>query len=170
MRKLIVSIVFLGIVNSIHSQNSSWENIEIKCENVNLSPVNENYLNKVKVGEIASRVISLQNTVAQFNPLESSLYKSKKCYITFKREKGKIVANFDRNGKLLNSYERFENVIFPKSVQKAIYKEYPGWYMLNNIYIIDYTHNKEVKKMYKVRIGNGLSKKNIKLDEVGNYL
>lgn len=172
MKKFLIGAMILGFAGLGHSQNSFEDLREFEMKLGNESPVNTNYLNKVEEGTVAPKVLNLQQIVANFNLLESSIFTgNEETYeVAFKHANSRVLTTFDREGKILCSYEWFKDVIFPTPVRNSIYREYPGWLVLSNEYLVSYTHNMGTKKVYKVKIGKGNLQKNLKIDAEGNIL
>ncbi|MBM1105978.1 hypothetical protein JQC67_07515 [Aurantibacter crassamenti] len=173
MKKYFIYTFILSFTVAIYPQGdfSSLEQ-KIKLENVISSTLNSTYLNKMQVGTVSPTVLNLQNTVALFNLSKSSIFKgSGKTYrVNFRKSNGKISAIYDGQGKILESYGRFTNVIFPIPVRNTIFNQYPGWYVLGSVYNVFYTQGNDVRKVYKIQIGNGVRKKNLKINQEGNLL
>ena len=171
MKKVLIGLCFLGFANLVHPQESDRGQKEIKLEGVSVSPINIDYLLHVHDNAVAERVLNLQHKVASFDLTKWPQYAGPGTYeMTFKQPEGKILAVFGRNGKIVQSYERFKNIIFPIAVRNGIYREYPGWTIENNTYVVWYTENRDAKKIFKVRLSKGELKKRIKIDASGNLL
>lgn len=172
MKKLLIGAMILGLASLAYPQSSTAGPEEVELGGVTVSPFNLDYLYKVKEGTVAPKVLKLQHEVASFDIKTSDLYKgSSKTYrFTFEQSDGRISATFDGQGKIMHSYERFRNVIFPMSVRNSIYKEYPGWFIQNNTYIVSYSQDGKLNKTYKVRIGKGNLQKKLKIHADGRLL
>lgn len=173
MKTLLISAIILGFVTGGYAQgNSNRLNLKIKKENPKTASINSNYLSKVSKGTVSFRVLELQNSVADFNLLKSPLFKGngKNYLVSFGKTNGKIYVTFDDHGKVIYSIGQFRNVVFPKPVQRIIYKTYPGWYVLSNSYNSNYSNNGDVENIYKVKIGKGQLQKRLKINEQGKIL
>ncbi len=172
MKKLFIGAMILGLATLAYPQNAKNGLGEVELEGVTVSPLNNDYLHKVKNGNTAPRVLELQTKAAKFDITEFHLFNGRaKAYkITFKRPYGKILATFDGTGKITHSYERFKDIASPELVRNFIFSKYPGWTVESNIYVVSYSHDGDVKKTYKVRIGNGDLQKKLKIDADGNQL
>ena len=84
---------------------------------------------------------------------------------------GKILAAYDKNGEIIRTIERFQNVKLPKDVRNAVYKRFPNWSLEKDVYLVNYHKNNEkVSKQYKVKLKNGKKVMRVKLAEDGNFL
>ena len=174
MKKLFIGILFLGFVNLTYSQSFDTKETNMKLEGDQVSPVNITYLNKVSDYTIGRRVLSLQEEVANYNITTTSEFKGKTNvnHLSFLGNKGKIWATFNNRGKLISSYERYLNIVFPKPVRNSIYMKYPGWNILGNAYVVSYSHLEQgdVKKFYRVKIKKDYLIKRLKIDIQGKLL
>ena len=123
------------------------------------------------------RVKQLELETAKFDIKEARNYDPnfETIQVVFKQSTGKkqpkdiIKATYDKNGKITNASEKFNNIVLPPAVRSSIYKDHIGWDMKKNSYQVSYRPGKEVKKVYKVQLKNGKLKKNLKLDSEGRY-
>jgi hypothetical protein len=90
--------------------------------------------------------------------------------ISFYIPEGKILAAYDKDGKLIRTIEKFKNVKLPKAVSLAIAERFPNWSMTSDVYKVSFHKNNDVaKKQYKVSLENSDKKMKVKLDEKGNF-
>lgn len=84
--------------------------------------------------------------------------------ITLKSGQGFLKADFDEDGELVRTYQRFENIPLPLDVRRELYVAHKGWSMTENKYIASGRGEMLEKEMYKIKIENGSRSQNIKLD------
>lgn len=82
--------------------------------------------------------------------------------VSFITKKGHLNASFDKNGELVRTTQRFEQIPIPMAVWNEIYKENVGWTMVSNLYTASGKGNKINKELYKVKLANGNEIKRIK--------
>jgi hypothetical protein len=58
-------------------------------------------------------------------------------HITFFILEGKILAAYDKDGKLIRTIERLKNVKLPMKVRGAIVKRFPNWRMVEDVYRVN---------------------------------
>jgi hypothetical protein len=165
MKKLILIILVLVLSNQVYSQI-------IELPEVNIIAVNYKYLNAVDSEENSLTVQMLEEKVAMFDLKNSEYYNDEydTHYISFYIPDGKILAAYNKDGKLIRTIERFKNIKLPEKVQMAIAKRFPNWSMTSDIYkVIFHKDNDDAKKQYKVRLENGDKRMKVKLDEEGNF-
>ena len=174
MKTLLVGLLFVGFTSLAFAQ-SNGEVQEVKLAAVVISPLNVSYLNNVQDKSTPEVVRQLENKAARFDITESPVFdKNFEAYeVIFKEsstKEGLIVATYDNEGKILKSYEKFNNVTLPPTVRNAVYKQYPGWSIQSDTYLVSYYSNKNVKKEYKLKIRKDIKKKTLKIDTDGNMI
>ncbi len=170
MKKLIICLLSLGLFSLGTAQTK-----EIKLENVTIRPLNLNYLKKVQDKETPEFVKALENRAARYDITESPVFKREfdayeVVFDAIKKDgaDGTIMATFDQNGKILSAIERYKNVSLPKSIRDVCLQEYPDYKIHKDFYLVSYDYDENsVKKIYKVQMRNGTSKKNLKIDANG---
>ncbi len=171
MKKLLIGIYILGLTNLAYSQYLNG-GLEVELEGITVTPLNIDYLHKVKEGTISKKVLNLENMAAEYDITKSPLFNNHIPYynINFTQPNGQILATYDGRGKLVRSFERFKNIAFPIPVRNSIYRAYPGWTVKGNTYLVSYYHNKDLKKVYRVQLGKDGLKKKLKIDSMGNLM
>lgn len=168
MKRLIFCLMVLGMI----SQNYGQEINDGMLDEVVVRATNYKYLNTVGTREATTTVNELQKKVAQFDLKESEFYQDD--YDTYKVyfyiPNGKILAAYDKDGNLLRTVEKFTDIALPQDVLTAVAKKYPGWSIYKDVYLINYSSDKQAKKTYKVRLENGVRKVHVKTDENGVFL
>lgn len=165
MKKLIFSLMAIGFVYQMYAQ-------DIKLPEVIISAVNYKYLNAVNTEDSDPSVTRLEQEVAFYNVKESDLYEDD--YDTYMIEfyipDGRIVAAYNSNGELLRTIEKFKSVKLPKDVRDAVFTRFPNWTLDKDVYYVNYDVNKDVKKVYKIKLRNGNEVMRIKIDAEGNFM
>lgn len=173
MKKLLIGIFFLGLTNLAFAQASSEERGALELEGITVMPANMGYYTNVVNGGIkAMKVVELQKTVASFDITKSSIYDDKKrlYHLEFNHKDGNILTTFNRNGRIMKSFERYKNIPFPLTVRNSIYKAYPGWFAEANTYIVSYNSGEDSKKVLKVKLAREGRTKRIKVNTQGKIL
>lgn len=169
MKKLLVGLLTIGLTIPIYSQVIKTEQLS----EVTVVATNYKYLNDVNSEEVASIPVQmLERKVAAFDPTSSDFYLDEfdRYNISFYIPDGKILAAYDRNGKLIRTVERFRDINIPTSVKRAVLERFPEWTITKDVYRVNYSDKKGSKKTYKLVLANGDEKLRVKTDEDGNFL
>ena len=169
MKKIVFGLLVLGLTTQVYSQIIKTE----KLSEVTVYAANYKYLNDVNTQEVASIPVELlERKVASFDVKNSDFYQDDyELYnITFFIPEGKILAAYDKDGKLVRTAEKFKNINLPNVVKKSILDRFPEWTITKDIYLVNYHANKGVSKKYKLKLENGDKTLRIKVDEMGNFL
>ncbi len=87
-----------------------------------------------------------------------------------RNEKGTLTATYNQNGKLVRVVEKYENVTLPDKIIFSVFKNYPGWGIVNDKYLYTQADGDVLKKQYKLKIKNGNKTKRITLSPSGEIL
>ncbi len=167
MKKLILGLFVLGLTIQTFAQVRDETLSEVV-----VYAVNYKYLDDVGDKDLDVNVKMLEQKVASYDLKGSELYYDEYDIYTvaFYIPDGKIVAAYDRNGKVIRTIEKFKGVKPPSSVLKAVTKRFPGWAISKDVYLVNYHQDKGTKKVYKLTLTNGDKKMKIKTDDKGNFL
>ncbi|MFD2562740.1 nicotinate-nucleotide adenylyltransferase [Aquimarina rubra] len=145
---------------------------EEKLPEVVIMDTNYKYLNEVGSEEAAVPVELLHKKVASYNVKNSDVYKegNNSYEVSFRIPDGKILAAYDKDGKLLRTIERFKGVRLPVAVMKSIYGRFPGWKISDDVYLVSYHKDNKVTEKYKIKLENGDKLIKVKTDSDGNFL
>jgi hypothetical protein len=169
MKKAVIGVMMLGIASLGYSQGANSTMEEVKLVGVEISPINESYMDKVADGTISQRVLELERKASRFNIKESRFFNpSGLSIVKFRQNNGNMLATYDGNGKILSTKEKYRNLPLPTDVRNTIFRENPEWTMHSNAYLVSYDHGKEVKKEYRAQIRKGNLKKNFSITVDGN--
>lgn len=169
MKKLLFSLLALGSVIPMQSQDIKTQELS----EVVVYATNYKYLNSIDTEEEASIPVEmLRRKVAAFDVKGSEFYQDDyDVYnINFFIPEGKILAAYDRDGKIIRTAERFKDINLPISVKEAVLDRFPEWTITSDIYLVSYHDEKGIKKSYKLKLENGDKILRVKLDETGNFL
>ena len=139
---------------------------------VEVLATNYKYMNIVDNSEAAVSVQLLEDMVAKFDVKSSEFYEDGSDYykVYFYIPEGKIVAAYDRDGKILYTVEKFKNVALPNDVAASIAERFPGWKIAKDVYKVNFDADLGAKKQYKVVLENGKKTIRVKVDEEGTFL
>ena len=164
MRKWIFGMLFLGFASLLYAQENETSLRAVELEGVTVTSPNFAYLASVQDRSTPETVKGLERKVASFNLKESPVYnRIDKAYeVFFSNSKGKIVATYNDEGKILSSFEKFGDVMVPAHIRRTVYNAYPDWEMSKNTYLVSYYKDEGVKKTYHFQISKGEETKNLK--------
>ncbi|MBJ7881768.1 hypothetical protein [Gelidibacter salicanalis] len=84
--------------------------------------------------------------------------------VTLSSQKGFMVANFDKKGNLLKTYQNFNDVLLPYDMRNQLYNSYKGWTMTKNKYKATTKGVILNKETYRVTLQFGNRKQHVKID------
>ncbi|MCM8570417.1 nicotinate-nucleotide adenylyltransferase [Gramella jeungdoensis] len=166
MKRLLIGLLVLGLSPQLFAQVRELSEVTVYATNYK-------YLNDVNTEEVASiPVKELEAKVANFNVKESEFYHDDydEYVISFYIPQGKILAAYDKDGKILRTAERFKNINLPLAVKNAIVGRFPGWTVTEDNYMVIFYDDRGSYKKYKLKLQNGEKTLRVKLDEKGNFL
>lgn len=168
MKKIIIALAAIVFAGNAYCQVVKEE----KLAEVVVTAVNYKYVNQVGTKDAALPVKLLERKVANFDLKNSDIYNDEYDYYTvsFYIPDGKIVAAYDKDGKIIRTIERFRDINLPQDVRKALVKRFPGWTIEKDVYKVTYENKKGAKKTYKIKLVNGDKKLRVKSDAEGNFL
>ncbi len=169
MKNLLIGLFVLGLTSLGFSQNTNIEIEELNLDDVAISNTNFNYLEKVQDIALPVSVTSLENDASVFNVRGLPEFDGRKdpFRVTFKGNKGHIIADYDRYGKIVKSSERYDNIALPVDLVKAVLIQYPKSTFLKVAYSVDYEDSKSVEKFYKVQISKDGKIRDLKIKPGG---
>jgi len=143
-----------------------------KLSEVVIAATNYKYLNKTGLENASIPVSLLEQKVASFDLKNSDFYQDDYDYyeITFYIPEGYILAAYDKNGEILRTAERFNDVALPQEVITAVAKRFPNWVLKKDVYLVSYYESGNISKKYKITLENEDKRMKIKTDAEGNFL
>lgn len=84
--------------------------------------------------------------------------------VTFKSEQGYLSANFDKDGELVKTQQRFKDIPLPLDVRRELYMANKGWTMTENKFIAAGRGEILEKQLYKIKMEKGNLSRKVKLD------
>jgi hypothetical protein len=164
MKKFVVGLLVMGLTSPVFAQVTELPEIEITA-------VNYKYLDAVDTEDTDRNVKMLEETVAMYDLKNSELYSDEydEYEVTFYIPDGRIVAAYNKDGKIIRTIEKFKNVKLPKAVRESVFKRFPEWTLAKDVYRVTY-HKDKAKKVYKVVLENGDKTMRVKTDEIGDFM
>ncbi|HEY4628918.1 MAG TPA: hypothetical protein VIH02_06540 [Flavobacterium sp.] len=157
MKPFIIILFFLGSIITSYSQNkkdSDSEEESLKSEQLPAVVIRS-------AGKDFSVYLTDQNPDASVRGLEKEFisYNLGKDYegfdtylVTMETLNGSLAATYNENGKLIRVVENYKNVKLPSKVIYSIYKEFPGWQIINDKFLYTQENGDIIKKQYQLKI------------------
>ncbi|MFD0836001.1 nicotinate-nucleotide adenylyltransferase [Mariniflexile aquimaris] len=165
MKKLIFGLVIFGFTAQMNSQSIELKEVEVVA--------NYNYIEATNTGMEALPVQRMQAVVKDYKAqnIEKDNLGEIAYSMSFYNSDGKVIADYNTEGKIIRTTEKYKNVRLPLEVLQAISKSYPNWTILEDTYYVSYQHDKGVtKKVYKIKIMNDNKVLNIKTNHSGDFI
>jgi len=168
--KTFKSIVVLALLIAGATLRSS---AQIILPEVRIIASTYKYLNATDNREMSQPVRMLEFKAASYDVKKSEYYDDDYdgYYVSFYIPDGKILAAYDKEGKLLRTAEKFKNTKLPAAIKEAVGQRFPNWRIAQDIYQVYYYDQKEqADKTFKLLLENGDKRLKIKLNEKGEFL
>lgn len=168
-------VIFLVLAFATAAGNAQ-ELIELQEARVNYNPLSSS---ATKVGNAFSYTVvetyrgefekdplgfvkkhfDIQQIINEFADNNYSSYE-----ISFKSRKGSLLAEYDQNGKLVSTSQKFKNIALPNIICHQLFREHKGWAMVDNAHIAKSRNGKIKQNYYRITMQNGNKKRNVKID------
>ena len=171
MKNALIGLLILGFTSLTFAQkNGNVASVELA--EVNITPLNLSYLNKVQDATTPTQAIELENVASRYDITEAEIFDRQfEAYeVVFKEGTGSIIATYDKSGRILSSLERFKDVALPPLVRISTVQNFPGWLISHDNYLVSYYENKDVSKMYKLKLRKDKKRKVVRMDIHGNIM
>ena len=160
------SLFIFGLTTQMYSQTIELEDAVIS--------INYKYLNAIDsipsikvVKKLEEKVLNYKNdNLTDLYEDEHDIYN-----VSFYIPEGKIVAAYDKNGKIIRTIEKYNNIRLPLVVMQAISKRFPNWSIVEDVYLVKYHCDADsLKQVYKVKIKNEDKVMSIKTNQKGEFI
>ena len=168
MKKIILSLIILGLVFQGYSQKFKTEELS----EVVIAATNYKYLSATGLENASIPVALLEQKIASYDLKDTDVYNDEydSYVVSFYIPEGKVLAAYDKDGTILRTVERFENVQLPREVFTKIAQQYPNWIITGDAYLVNYHNHRGINKKYKITLKNGDKRIKVKCDPEGNIL
>ncbi|MFS4481613.1 hypothetical protein ACKGJY_01230 [Hyunsoonleella sp. 2307UL5-6] len=97
---------------------------------------------------------------------EDDIYK-----VTFEINGGTIIASFNKDGKIVKTFEKYNNIKLPQLVMQAISKKYPNCSILEDVYVVKYHCDDDLlNQEYRVKIKSKDTVITVNTDTKGTFI
>lgn len=145
---------------------------QIALPEVKIFATRYKYLDAVDYKGQPQPVRLLQEQAATFNIKDSPYYQDDydSYFVSFYIPDGKILAAYDKNGKLVRTAEKYKNIQLPSAVTDAITGRFPNWSISNDVYLVNfYDTGGKSRRRYKLLLENGDQRIKVSTDENGKF-
>jgi hypothetical protein len=169
MKTLIVLLLLVGFISTSQAQQiTELEETKVKFapKAVKISSNLDNYNFVVEesfAGEFIKNPIEFMKENFDIKAFITSI-DNDEFLVTFKSSKGYLEANYDKDGTLVKTSQRFNDIVLPLKVRRALYKNNKGWTMVQNKYMASGKGERIDREVYKIKLVNGNKKQNIKIN------
>ncbi|WP_369766237.1 hypothetical protein [Flavobacterium sp. WC2429] len=160
MKAYIIAMFAFGITSLSYSQdimNDDTEDVSYKVENLPAVVIKS-------AGTDFSVYLPDRNPDNTIRKLEDEFiaydlgkdYEGYETYLVVMEVKdGSLAATYNEKGKLIRVVENYKNVKLPSKVIFSVYKNYPGWQIVNDKYLYSQKEGDIQKKQYHLKIKKG---------------
>lgn len=137
-----------------------------------VTAVKYKYLSAVTNKELPQPVRFLERRAAEFDIKNSEYYDDEydEYSIRFYIPQGYILATYGKDGKILRTAEKFQNIALPKTVAQAVANRFPMWSIAEDVYRVTYQEENGATKTWKVLLKNGDQRLRVKINEQGEFI
>jgi hypothetical protein len=156
--------LFIGFVFSAYAQ--------VLLPEVVVPAKRYKYLSSVDNKELGEPIKILEYNAAAFDVKSSAFYEDEydEYFISFYLPNGYILATYDKDGKILRTAERYQNVALPSAVSKSLIQAYPDWSVPKDVYLVNYEEQKGSTKIWKLVLTKEDKRIRVKLNERGEFI
>ena len=164
--------IALTIAALLTSVLISAQNIELPETIISL---NYKYVDLTDTNIVPDHIKNLESEVLNYDHKKqlSELYDDEfdTYSVSFYVPKGRIVAAYDKDGKIVRTIEKYNNVRLPLVVMQSVSKRFPNWGIVEDVYLIKYQSDADsLKHEYKIKIKNDEQVLTVKTDEKGMFI
>lgn len=168
MKTLIISLSLLLLSGLGHSQiiqlseaKVGFEPVALEKENSFRVDVKENYAGEFEKDPLLfmEKNFDIQTFIELVRKENVESY-----HVSFRSRKGSFTAEFDEEGKLIETSQKFRNTRLPREISQQLYREYKGWTIAKNVHLASGKHGKLDSSVYLVTMKNGNKKEKLKID------
>lgn len=166
MKKILLGLFIIGLTTQVKAQTTELAEAVIS--------INYKYMDAIDGEHMPTHIQKLKDEVLNYNHKElSKLYDDEnEIYnVSFNIPEGKIVVAYDKKGKIIKTFEKYNNVRLPLVVMQAVSKRFPNWQIVEDVYLIKYHNEKDsLLKQYKIKIKNADKTLAVKTNDSGTFI
>jgi hypothetical protein len=130
------------------------------------------YLSAVDNKELAQPIQLLERKAAVYDVRNTDYYDVAydNYFVSFYLPQGYVLAEYDGNGKIIRTAEKFNNISLPQALKEAIATKYPDWVLTGDTYKVSYNDANGAKKAYNLVLEKGDKRMRIVMNDKGEFL
>ena len=139
--------------------------------------INFDYLKDMSLQRSSSKISEFQNMIASYNIQNLAVFKSDKktTYdVVFKETNCHVETTYDASGKIVSSFENYNNIKLPTQLTLEVIKAFPNWRILKSQQYIEYKHLTGPESTFVIKIKKDKKSKVLRFkqtnDDVNNYV
>lgn len=166
MKRVFLVLMLAGLTSPLMAQDP------IELSEVLIRGTNYQYLDAVDHSVAPMTVKFLEKEAARYRAEGGDLYEDiyDTYTVSFFIPEGKVVAMYDRDGRIVKTIERYKNVQLPSDIRAIIRINYPDWKIVKDMYHVNYNEGTETIKYYVLKLEKENDVLRVKIDDNGNYL
>lgn len=155
MKAYLIALLVIGLVNISYSQDKKKnDNAIVGIENlpaVVIKSAGEDFSVYLPDRNADQKVRKLEDSFIAYNLGKD--YEGYDTYLVYMEIKGgTLSATYNEKGKLIHVVENYKGVKLPSEVIYSVYKNFPGWEIINDKYLYSQKEGDIVKKQYNLKI------------------
>lgn len=167
MKNALVCLFLLGFLATGQAQVIQLEETKVKAPGAVLVKGESSLEIKISesyAGQFASNPLRfVKENFDMKSYINGSDEKHDSYQVTFKNNKGSLEAIYDEKGDLVQTSQRFKNVLIPMAMRRDLITHHKGWNMTGNSYSAYGKKDLLDKEEYKISLSDGKKNKNIKI-------
>ncbi|AVR46315.1 hypothetical protein C7S20_14160 [Christiangramia fulva] len=175
MKKLIILVWILGFVSVSYSQKviqlqeakvtyePSAKVLYEKYDNGNVVlKLQEAYVQQFRNDPVKFLInnFDMQAYLNEYNSMNNNLD------VTIKSKSGYLKANYNKYGELVQTSQKFKNVLLPREIWNDVFASHRGWTMTKNVYTARGKGSAIDAQSYIITMKNGKMQKKLKINPV----
>lgn len=167
---IVISFLLCSIITGYSQEVTELEELHISSlpEQLESTAPNEYrfIINEKYAGEFTKDPIAFMKANFDINAFIASVQeKNYETYqLVFNSSKGFLRVDFDREGELMSTSQRFKDIVLPLDVRRDLYNNNKGWSMTKNTYVARGTGDLVDKELYRIKMEKGKDRKTVKID------
>ncbi|WP_026914871.1 hypothetical protein [Christiangramia portivictoriae] len=171
MKTLFISVLLIAVTAFGNAQEIELDEAEVRLETNKAKFVRTGdgftyAVSEKSSGEFEKNPMAFMKSNLDINAMLEELASENfvSYQVTFRSDKGYLSAEFDKNGVLQRTSQKFRNIVLPAELRTELYNSNKGWSVISNNYIASGKGDLVNKEMYKIKLENANQKRTVKLD------
>jgi hypothetical protein len=173
MKSVIIILVFLGVNTFSYSQSkTNGGNVKLEeLPEVVLKSASKDFSVYLPDKNPDQTVRKLQEGFVAYD-LGKDYEGYERYLVTMEVENGDgtLVATYNESGKLIRVVEKYQNVKLPSAVIYSVYKEFPGWKIVDDKFLYAQEDGDIIKKQYTLKLKKEKETRKIVVSSSGQLL